>query len=166
MTARNPTAFSVLRTSRSEPRLPILARELDDLFNQQQFAVDCQDLILFDYGGIVGRDGVGVKSEYGIYNCVGGKRTGDGTGAFNAYVVFRCTVDTTGNEKFWIGTRPDHVTGWTYSSKSMPAGPTAAAWYYFGASVSIPNNGDIFIGYESPSGDGFLSGFGIFAIET
>ena len=166
MAARNPTDFTrYVNDNKVGPRLPVIRSQLDEIINDQQFAVDCEQLVLSaTLRCIPGGGGVKVGE---IFPNLLGKQFGDGaTASFSAYIL-GCIEILDNADIWWVGTRPNHSAAWTYSSLAMPA-PAAWAWYYFGALVSIPIGGDLFVGYESPAAGAFptLNCVGVYAIET
>jgi len=165
MAARTPTDFTrYINDGLVAPRLPIIRTTLDEIVEDQQFAIDCEQLIVSSTMSTVA-GGAGVKVGCIFPNLLG-KQVGDGlTSTFDAYIVGHI-LDRADVDNFWVGTRPDHVTAWTYYSLNMAPHTDLIHWVYFGSLIPCFIGGDIFIGYETSAANCGLYRVGVFAVET
>jgi hypothetical protein len=160
MVARNPTDFTrYINTGRVNSRLAITKTALDELIDEQQFAVDCEQLIISAPTLRIGAGFLGYRAGE-IFPNVLGKQ--DGSGSYTAYPVAYVAAGAPGASTWEIWTRTGHAAAWAVNSVNITG---VTGWMYFGANIVCPVGGDIYVGVTS-AGSHLLESFGLYAIET
>jgi hypothetical protein len=151
MSARTPTGFtSFISTVKCSARRPIITTSLDNIINDQQYALTCGQLVC----SLDGRPGYLANSPGGgtlasvVIPSLRAKGTSAGTCSLRVYfLVSRSAFITTAT--LHIGVRANHAASWTYTTNGPMAISATPAWIDFGSDVSFTNQGDLLLGIDA-----------------